>query len=376
MRWHGISVPRWLAIGLGVLAGLGVCIKPHFLLILLLPELYWLLVYRRWKPILQVEVALVLGIGIFYLIHPFVIFPQQALAYYERLIHNATNYYRYWNAIPWYSILRSPEVYVGFIAVALAFLLTQPEKNTLQREFTRGVAMVVAGSVIAYLLQRRAFTYQYIHATYTLIILLVLIFIRLSTAYFKTRQLKVAALAIPFIGLGAMLYVDASHFLTEHRFLSTMTPPFHQLLQQDSESGDDILYLGFDLHRFTDFTVLNLWQRHGYPSAYPVIFEAGRLEQEGANVTIENLQTPIIQEYYETVIDDLQTYDVPIVVVSIQGGCGGFCETQPDMSLLQILVANPTIASFLTDHYESIGDSDGYAVYRRVGSSAVADNEQ
>jgi len=72
------SVPRSLAIVIGMLAGLGVCIKPHFLEIILAFEIVWQLTKRNFKLLINAECLAVYSVIVLYLAH-FLLFPKAAL---------------------------------------------------------------------------------------------------------------------------------------------------------------------------------------------------------------------------------------------------------------------------------------------------------
>ncbi|MEL7234496.1 MAG: hypothetical protein AAGK74_08370, partial [Chloroflexota bacterium] len=269
-RWQNREVPLWLALLVGFLAAVGVCIKPHFLLLALLPELYWLAVHRRLRPALAPEVWVFGVVGLVYLLHPYLVYPAN---FYASMTENAVAYYQFWDAVPLTAILRSSNSLFTLAGVAVAMAVAIRERNPLLRDLIGGIALVTLAAHIAYVAQLRAYTYQFIPAIYGLFVLFAFLFERLANANIRMTLLKRVAAYIPLVAFAVMLIIDFNAFWREHRVLSSFTPPFHQQINTAASRGDDVLFLGYDFHRYSDLTVRGVWQAHQYPVAYQVIFE-------------------------------------------------------------------------------------------------------
>jgi len=72
------KISRSLSIGIGILAGLGVCIKPHFLEVIVAFEIVWQLCRRNFKLLLNSECLSVYATIVLYLAH-FALLPRAAL---------------------------------------------------------------------------------------------------------------------------------------------------------------------------------------------------------------------------------------------------------------------------------------------------------
>jgi len=66
MGWEGKKINFALAIICGALAGIGLCLKPYFLLFPILTEGYWQLAKRNWRNILRIEIYTVLSVMVLY----------------------------------------------------------------------------------------------------------------------------------------------------------------------------------------------------------------------------------------------------------------------------------------------------------------------
>ena len=65
-RAETAAVPRWLAALAGIGAGIAVSIKPHFLLAVLLPELYLVVRARSLRSVLRIETFAAAAVGLAY----------------------------------------------------------------------------------------------------------------------------------------------------------------------------------------------------------------------------------------------------------------------------------------------------------------------
>jgi hypothetical protein len=80
-RWNGVRVNSYMAVVVAILVGIGITIKPFFLILVAVPEFYWLLKQRKLKPVSQPETfaligTLVLCVGLFFLL------PSQSINYF------------------------------------------------------------------------------------------------------------------------------------------------------------------------------------------------------------------------------------------------------------------------------------------------------
>ncbi|MGH9551697.1 MAG: hypothetical protein ACRD3W_20090, partial [Terriglobales bacterium] len=69
IRWQGGSSGTLKATIIGTIAGIGLCLKPHFLLLPLCTELYWIAKVRSIRQFSRAEIAACAGVGLIYLAH-------------------------------------------------------------------------------------------------------------------------------------------------------------------------------------------------------------------------------------------------------------------------------------------------------------------
>ncbi len=75
-RRQGTSISWFLALGIGLYAGLGFAIKPHFLLPLIFLETHYAFHQKSWRSLLRPELLCLLGFLIFYGLSIFILHPD------------------------------------------------------------------------------------------------------------------------------------------------------------------------------------------------------------------------------------------------------------------------------------------------------------
>ena len=78
LRWQGLKVDRWLAVVVGIMAGIGIGLKHYFLLVALAPEIVWAIERRDFKPLFKIETLTLAATLAIYLLH-FLFLPRSEL---------------------------------------------------------------------------------------------------------------------------------------------------------------------------------------------------------------------------------------------------------------------------------------------------------
>ncbi|MEL6270846.1 MAG: hypothetical protein AAFU54_10355 [Chloroflexota bacterium] len=363
-RWRGAQPARWLAILIGIVAALGTLIKPPFALIVLLPELYWLAIHRRVRPLFAPEVIAFAVTGILYVLHPFFVFPADALRIYSTIWANYGNYYLYWEPMTWGEILFSTNVLIGVAASVLGVALAYISTDETQRRLTIGLAMAIAGSVIVYTIQRRGFSYHFMPAIYFICVTMALVLVYISHRFFTTRWMQQAAIHIPVLAAATILYLDLSHFFREHQALQSMTPELHQLLQDDTETGDEMIYMGMNFLRYTDITVSGLWHVHNYGSLDPLRYQLGRTQADTRPVPVDEIVDAELNRYFDDLAAEINTRQPHVLLVASGPGCNQHCDASGH-TMLGLLQQNPEIQRILGEDYIATGTADNHTVFQR-----------
>ncbi|CAN5398194.1 hypothetical protein BH11CYA1_BH11CYA1_04090 [soil metagenome] len=121
LRWQNIEVGRWPAIAAGLLAGIGLALKPHFMLMACAPEVVWLLRSRQFKPFVAPEVLAVVAVVVIYLVH-FIFLPIQELqAFFNFVVPIYKEGYEYYVTSPIFNMTSFWRI--DFLLLALSALL-------------------------------------------------------------------------------------------------------------------------------------------------------------------------------------------------------------------------------------------------------------
>jgi hypothetical protein len=150
------------AIVTGVAAGVGSCIKPDFLLVPLMCEAYWLVIYRRWGRIFQPEVVAFVLTALAYAGH-FLCLPENVRKeWIDYLIPLARKYYSSF-APPQsgLSVLNHNELFASLVFAAIPFLAI-PTRPSRLWNLARSSSIMVAGGVGIYLLHFKGFSYHFL----------------------------------------------------------------------------------------------------------------------------------------------------------------------------------------------------------------------
>ncbi|MBA4079100.1 MAG: hypothetical protein C0508_28985, partial [Cyanobacteria bacterium PR.023] len=150
LRWQGVKLGRWPCIAAGVLAGIGLALKPHFMLMATAPEIVWWLRTRQFKPFISPEVLAAVAVIVVYLVH-FIFLPEQELrAFFNFVVPIYKEGYEYYVTSPIFNMAsywRSDFLLLA-LASLLAIVLAQSSSLPLAIcafSFMSAVVFVLAG---------------------------------------------------------------------------------------------------------------------------------------------------------------------------------------------------------------------------------------
>ncbi|MBS1955855.1 MAG: hypothetical protein JST89_16850 [Cyanobacteria bacterium SZAS-4] len=257
LRWvrnTGGSTCKFLACFVGILAGIGCCIKPYFLLLPGFAEIFWLCKSRDFKSLLNVEIGSAALACLLYAAH-FLLLPAESRHnYFQVLIPLTVQGYQAYN----HDLLKiivldnvplvRPVLVIG--ALLLAILLRR--RCSLLLPWS---AWTVAGYLI-FVLQQKGFHYHTIPMRYGMAMLCVLevmtLLLMVRDKVFANRQQKPATdvVTVVFVllallslgGCGAMVvrFVQAG----KHNFYlaENLTPPCAAQVVRSSNEGDSVFF--------------------------------------------------------------------------------------------------------------------------------------
>ena len=97
LRWSNTKLSNRLSVTLGIVAGLGICLKHYFLLVAFAVELYWLCKYKQPKKLLAPECVSAFMVGVVYLLHFLVVPAEMRDGYFKYMVPIYTYGYSFWD---------------------------------------------------------------------------------------------------------------------------------------------------------------------------------------------------------------------------------------------------------------------------------------
>lgn len=207
-RWNGGHVSRTMAVAAGVAGGVGACIKPHFVVIALVPELSWLLARRRFRPFVKAEALAFAGTGFVYAAHFFLLPSTLQDTIFHRWLPLVTATYSGW-ALPVRTTIALPEIHLALTVAFLPFVFPSLRRGAFGSMGLPLAAMTVVG-VAAYMVARKGLAYHALPA-YVAAVLIAAIAscsIGRSTVSALAAWLALAAMVIGYVGYTVAEQVD------------------------------------------------------------------------------------------------------------------------------------------------------------------------
>ncbi len=184
LRYRRGSVAVWFAVLLGLQAGVGLSLKPHFLLSAAAVEATLMLVSHRWRTVLRPECVAVTGVVTAYAAHWLFVPAAMREAFFCRWIPLICSGYRAYNASCRdiaQDLLHSPFSAAGLVGLAAAALLLTRRRLRLRLHLTALATFAVAALGMIFF-QQKGFTYHRI--PFDIASLLCLLTVGLSAAPF------------------------------------------------------------------------------------------------------------------------------------------------------------------------------------------------
>ena len=164
-RWEGPGCSRRMAVVVGLIAGIAASLKPHFLALVIAPELFWIITQRRIQPLLAPETITLSAAGLFYAAHFLLLPSEMSTAYFDRWVPMIVEGYRAWDK-PLNYFLRDEILWVGPAVCATVLLL---RSNSSAWYFAQTLSIVALVGLALFIGQGKGFSYHAILAQYALL---------------------------------------------------------------------------------------------------------------------------------------------------------------------------------------------------------------
>jgi hypothetical protein len=343
------------AFGIGLVAGLGFALKPHYLLVPLALEAYGFAIQRRWRSWLRPET---LGLAATVALYGAVVV-WIAPDYLARIVPYALEVYNQAYRNPLWVVLWCLETVMLPIA-CLVHVVTRRNQTAPQL----GDVFCIASSVffLAYVVQSKGWSYHIYPASTCLILVCGALFLNHLTAprdeavpvdpRSLTRGIAVAALALAAILAGN----DAAHLGYKNRFTDIMAPYVERYA-----SNGSIAILGSNV--WPGFPLAN-YSRVGWSSRFPTLWLLpGAIQRRTSGDTAN---APLLDEMEaytrESVVADL-TAQPPDVVIVDDREVKSYFGPEP-FDYLEYFGKDPRFAR-IWENYVWVAEEFDFDVYRR-----------
>jgi len=369
MRRDEKPIGRGMALTVGLMAGIGLAIKPYFALTGVLVEGVALLTTRRWY-LRTPEVAgvmLVAGLhGLYFALNP------DILRGLITLIQRLSAGYGVYRPIPWDS--QQPIVLLNIAIMAVPFVLAalRYKHRVVPRNLLLALGAMGVGSMVGFLLQRKGWTYHAIPflTSSTLTGLLLALeavsgHLRLTDARRQNLARFVVITTSIAVGVGLLIAevgkVGELVRFDQHPELSELYP-LSSSIETYTQPGDRVMFVdSLPNPAFPMLARLNRRSASRYPMAtpFPIAFYqyAGLPYTDPAHIVPEYMQ-----EYLDTFVEDMAAY-TPKLAIFRSDRCGSCSDDFPN--LYDYMVSRGVIDAVIAPDYTLLTIADGFHIYVR-----------
>lgn len=372
VRHCGGSACEYLAIFVGILAGIGCCIKPHFLLLPGMAELFWLIRSRIIKNLAKVEILGAVLVCTAYAVH-FLFLPAQSRHnYFDILIPLTVQGYQAYNHdfVKIVLLDQVPLVRPVLLAVVLSLAFILRKQCSFLMPF---FAWTLSGYIV-FVLQQKGFHYHSIPMRYGLVMLLALeamaLFLLLRTKLIGHRaQQPITDIVTIAFGVSALASSIACAVAIaklvqsgQHNYNLTdilTTPCAAQVLRRSNE-GDAIFF--FDTGGGYQYpTLVQLDRKPGSRFMDMSPFAMAKYVQAHGETEERRKAAELLEEEILTQLAaDFETRKTKLVLISEHEWA-----LPADFSVFQYLEQKGFIKTALRN-YKPIASTCKYRVYERV----------
>ncbi len=352
-RTVGVQIPRWRAVLLGVAGGVGVCVKPHFMVVVLLIELRLLLATREIRRFATAELAGFASVPVAYALHfLFVPAAMRDSFFYRWVPLVARNYSVYSSAFP--------DIITAVIVIAALVSLVALAARGLWagsiRVLADALSVFVLGSVAVYAFQAKGWFYHQVAAVGGTVLLLGMVVAARCAPVKPGRAVALSVRALGAMVLGMLWLVVVVGGYAEPDsglFVSRFGP----LIDRYSRKGEPVLFVSTHVTPAYP-TLVQKERRPGsrYLWFFPIPMLRHQAAAPGSRAdALSSEERRLLRELAE----DIAVRRPPLVFVSAENGCPGCA---PDFNVLGYLEQAGFVEASLRD-YARVGEAFGFVQF-------------
>ncbi len=368
-RVHALPTPAWLLVVIGAMAGLGLALKPHFLLPLLVLEAAQVTWSRDLRSVWRLDLAIALVLQAATLALVVVATPE----YVTRMLPLLRRVYWAYNVghIP---LLQSRRVWVLAWTLLVGLVAGSQRIGGLAAPIIGSVSAFGLGFLGVYLAQAKGFSYHQLPALVAAWMVAVLLAVQLGAAGLAGLRCQslprllsgVAALilvltvAVQFVSSGGLLARRARQLARPRETLPPGLVDFVQL----RAAGEPIYVLSTSV--WPAFPLVNLtgatWP-YRYHHLWPLpAFYQRPPAWDRIPYHPPHAQGPAEREFFTEVVDDLVARPPRLLIVDRRQYRQALA--QGDFDFLEYFSQAPRFAALLS-RYTRVGVANGFVVYER-----------
>lgn len=365
LRWlraSGGQYPALPAFLLGIVATIGFTLKPHYIFMIIAPEMLLLLRRRRWTMLVQPEIGGALFVAIIALMYA-LMFPQVIDAYLTDVMPLTLAGYDVLGNLSVFELtVLNPGMYVPMLLLVVGMIVGW--RKGAYALLLQSLSIALAGAIFGFAIQGKGWPYHYFPAIGLCLWITALLIARKRetvqpkiTPVLDRRLVTGGLLAILMLGciaLAGQLWASLPYGSGDEDII--------EVIQSHTSSTGEVMLLGTLLYEiYPTIIQAGHWQgMQRYQTAGSV--ELGYFGMSLADIYDEQHTPPAnVQSFVDAAIASLNAPDMELVL--IRDGISRFHDHQVDT--YRFLMARPAFRTVLNENYRYVGNVDNYRVYVR-----------
>jgi len=363
-QWRG-TPPSWrAAAAVGAVAGLAACLKPHFAIIALAPELYWLIARRRIGPLIGPETVAAAAAAGAYAAH-FLFVPTMRTAFFDDVVPLVARGYHVYDA-GFHAIFVQQRLLWLPAAASPLLLLVRPRPREVAWSLAPPLVFMTVTSGLMYLVQGKGWMYHAIPAVTGAAVLLALLAVHFADGVIADRDVpwpfQWVAVAVALVLLAS---IAAIPWTTSRQLAELTRDPLANVIAANTMAGDRVLVVGTGVS--PAYPLLTQLQRtpgsrflffFPIPMLYDGVSAAGDAPfpyRGAADVPMPAAEA----EVWSDVRADVRSRSPKLVIIDRRERCPG---CPPGFNIAAYLERTSFTATALASYHRA-GNVDGFDVY-------------
>lgn len=352
---------KWFIVGF--IAGIGTALKPHFALIILLPELFLAISKRR----IRLMTPEVIGMACVAVLHVVYFLTQpDILAAFLATLNEVARGYAGFGFTPFTTLITSPLI-LSYLVLGTSVVIWYAI-NSASRPApliaTLGCALI--GSAIVFAVQQKGWLYHRIHADFFAVMLLAWVLYELITHTVfmqneRYRRLVLIPVAAGALAISIIYTQQAIRYYWRIEGATYQTAP---IIEAYTSPGERVLILDPSIYP-TNALLPTLNRRHAssYASAYPIPLAYFGHDAVYPYDDPRHVVPTYAQTYLDRIAEDIDKHQ-PNLIGVISTRCEAGCEVATDFH--DYLYHRGFIEGVILPNYSRLTEEGGYIFYKRT----------